>query len=512
MNDCTGISCVTHRAGSRRPLSARDPARYTAAATAAPAASPWRALAVLALAGLLTMLSATWALAQTTVNLAQVPLLALKSAPGLVMLTMSRDHRLFYAAYNDASDIDGDGVLEVGFKPNITYYGYFVSNRCYAYDTSKNRFSPKSVEDPSTGCSSSSGRWHGNWLNWATTSRMDALRRVLYGGYRVNDPSTASGVTVLEGASVPPDSHVWGKEYRPAAAGGTDTYSINRYTPLAMPTGSRQHSFMVKSAAVATGVLTLPAPYLRVAADIDSTTGRVWNWVTDENPNGKDMFAGIDTSKATNSNLRIQVEACVDFGSGRESACTGYPASAPKVWKPTGVLHDYGAQDKLKFGLLTGSYLNNYSGGVMRRDIGSFNDEINLNNGTFKSLPDGTKGIAATIDAIRNYGFYAYSSSNYQYLCDYKYTGRDQGECHMWGAPVAEMMYEGLRYFNAGATGGVAAPTTAFVTGVAGATSPDAQLGLPTKTSWQNPYRPKATGGNPICARPVQMVIADPLT
>ncbi|MGH8820071.1 MAG: hypothetical protein ACREWJ_02115, partial [Rhodoferax sp.] len=180
--------------------------------------APRRAVGVLALAVLLSGLSCERALAQTTVNMAQVPLLALKSAPGLVLLTLSRDHRLFYAAYNDTSDIDGDGVADVGFKPSITYYGNFVPNRCYAY-TSTKRFSPKSIADPNTGCVSapSSAHWHGNWLNWAGTSRMDALRRVLYGGYRVADPTTGSSSTptILQGAYIPQDSHVWGKEYRP---------------------------------------------------------------------------------------------------------------------------------------------------------------------------------------------------------------------------------------------------------------------------------------------------------
>lgn len=109
------------------------------------------------------------AMAQTTVNIAKVPLLALKSAPGLVMLTMSRDQRLFYAAYNEVTDIDGDGSLDVGFKESFTYYGYFVSDRCYQYDTSvtPNRYVPVSMAAPINtttglgGCNASTGRWHG---------------------------------------------------------------------------------------------------------------------------------------------------------------------------------------------------------------------------------------------------------------------------------------------------------------------------------------------------------------
>lgn len=461
-----------------------------------------------------------------TVNIAAVPLLALKSAPGLVMLTMSRDHRLFYAAYNDASDLNGDGQLDVGFEKSITYYGYFVPTRCYAYDSSNKRFSPKSVASATDGCLSapSSARWHGNWMNWATTSRMDALRRVLYGGYRVSDPTTTTGVTILEGSSIPADSHTWGKEFRPTIGGSTsngpDTYNITHYTPLPTPTSSKQHSFMVKSASVANGVLTLNAPYLRIAKSVSRTSGRVWNWVADERPVGKDDFDGVDTTVNGTSSFRIRVEACVALSGVREAECQGYPVSAPTRWKPKGVLHDYSDQDKLKFGLLTGSYLNNYSGGVVRKDIGSFSDEIDASNGTFITS---VNGIVGTIDKIRTYGFFetttsgnsaqqAASAGSDEYLCGFYYAGlRNQGTCHMWGAPVAEMMYEGLRYFNAGTTGS-AAPTSVYVAGVSGSTSPDTLLGLPTKTTWANPFRTTASGGSPICSRPVQMVISDPLT
>ena len=49
-----------------------------------------------------------------TVNLAKAPLLTLKTAPGLVMLTMGRDLPLSKAAYNDVNDLDGDGVGGIG--------------------------------------------------------------------------------------------------------------------------------------------------------------------------------------------------------------------------------------------------------------------------------------------------------------------------------------------------------------------------------------------------------------
>lgn len=492
----------------------------------------FRCLGVVSLSLALQALTSPLALAasSTTLSMAQVPMLALKSAPGLVMLTMSRDHRLFYAAYTDNSDLDANGVLDVGFDPNISYYGYFVPNRCYAYNTTNSRFSPKSIASATDGCfsASSSARWNGNWLNWATTSRMDALRRVLYGGYRKIDATTIVGVTVLQGAPIPSDSHIWGKEYRPAVgastSSGPDTYDIRYYTPLPTPSStSKQHVFMVKSDSVANGTLTLPAPSLRIVQNVDRVTGRVWNWSSSERPVGPDLFQGTTTTTNGTNRFAIAVEACVDLGSaiGREAECQGYPISAvsPSYWKPKGVLHDYSSNDNLKFGLITGSYLNNYSGGVLRKDIGTFGDEVDTNNGKFLVV----NGIVNTIDKVQNYGFYqttpsdaslqqATGTGSNEYLCGFYYGGlRNQGTCHMWGSPVAEMMYEGVRYFNAGLTGSVT-PTAAFVNNVAAASSPDTKLGLPTKTTWLNPYRLKSSGGNPICSRPVQMVIADPLT
>lgn len=470
--------------------------------------------------------------AQTTIDIANVPLLALKSAPGLVMLTMSRDHRLYYAAYNEASDIDNDGVIDLGFKPNIQYYGYFVSDRCYQYSTVviPARFIPVSIASAANGCASSTGRWHGNWMNWMATSRMDALRKVLYGGQRVTD--TAS-TTVIQAAHIPPESHIWGKEYRPSPK-GPDTYLIQNYTPMSAPATGRMHIFLMKSEGSASTVYTnLSPPTLRAIADVDIDIDRVWLWASSERPVGgaagstgynrpgsstlvntapasisyglPGFSGGTITYSATSFSAfvtppTIRVEACVAIGGVRESTCTGYPASSPTIWKPTGVLHDYSTNDSLKFGLLTGSYHNNYSGGVLRKDIGSFKDEFDAATGIFNA----SVGISKTIDRLTNYGF---NISDQLYTCGFKWTSlRNERECVMWGAPVAEMMYEGLRYFTD------KQPMPAFVSGVDGASSPDTRMTLPTKTTWLNPFRPKSSGGSPICSKPVQMVIADPIT
>lgn len=457
--------------------------------------------------------------AQTTVNIANVPLLALKSAPGLVMLTMSKDHRLFYAAYNDASDLNADGIPDIGFKPNITYYGNFASDRCYFYDSGNSRFSPKDVAKSSDGCltAASSARWHGNWLNWATTSRMDALRRVLYGGHRIADPTSAASPTILQGAFIPQDSHVWGKEYRPVT--GRDSYNITYYTPLAAPTSGKQHLFAVRSPPYTTVPANtgssfypfpMPAPNLRVILNADQVTDRIWKWTSAD---GFENIAADTAFGITSTAYTLKVEACVTLSGARETGCTGYPTAAPTVWKPTGVLHDYSVNDQLKFGLLTGSFRNNYSGGVVRRNIASFKDEVNPANGVVRQVNEGgtmVDGIARTIDRISIYGWKGTGTTGY--YCDNNFNSLQiEGACPSWGAPIGEMMYEGLRYFAGKGSG-----FSAYANGVNVNNSPDSRLQLPLmgtgSSPWQNPFRAKADGGSPICSRPVQMVIADAVT
>lgn len=470
-----------------------------------------RVLLASGLLALTALLTGHVAMAQTTVALAQAPLLALKSAPGLVMLNMSRDHRLFYAAYNDTSDINGDGVVDVGFKPNITYYGNFVSDRCYDYVASGSSFVFRPTKmanpDPAIGCNTTgAGRWQGNWMNWVSTSRMDALRRVLYGGYRQVDSATtdANGTsTVLQGAFIPKDSHVWGKEH----LRDTDLYDIRSFTNLAQPAAGKQHLFVVVKDGASTSYPFLTdsnAPVLRYITDADGDKERIWAWASADvaqgigsNPANFSKLGGRSSVAATDMVLRI--ESCVAIGGVREAGCVGYPSASPTVWKPTGVLHDYAANDALKFGLLTGSYQNNYSGGVVRRNVRSFKDEIDATTGQFNT----NDGIARTIDRITIHGW-----SGSIYDCGYQTDrNRYQGACKSWGAPIAEMMYEGLRYFT-----GKSAPTAAYASGVDVAANADRTIGFSAPPTWLNPYRAKVNGGNPICSRPVQMVIADPLT
>jgi type IV pilus assembly protein PilY1 len=140
------------------------------------------------------------------------------------MFEIGREHKLYYEAYNDASDYDDDGRLDVDYKHSIKYYGYFDYNKCYTYSSSgTGEFNPVSVTSDKF-CSS--GQWSGNVLNWITMSRIDVLKKVLYGGHRVTD---SSAQTVLERVYVPQDAHSWGKELtgRLCYNSSTSTYTYN---------------------------------------------------------------------------------------------------------------------------------------------------------------------------------------------------------------------------------------------------------------------------------------------
>lgn len=406
--------------------------------------------------------------AETMADFTAFPVISSQTAPPLVMLTMARDHKLYYEAYNDASDLDGDGDIDIGYKPgSIDYYGYFDSYKCYEYDSGSARFEPHSVT--SNKKCSGSDEWSGDFLNYLTMSRMDALRKVFYGGHRSVDSTTD---TVLQRSYVPQDAHSWGKEYQGVARDG---YDIREYTPLSLPNVNKYHLFANTTLANGGG-----QPLLRV---LTNKSQRIWEWVSKERP-------VADNSLGTPTDYTVRVQVCV---SGMlEPNCGQYTSGA---YKPRGLLQTYGESDSMYFGLITGTYAKNTSGGVLRKNISSISNEINSNTGQFVA---GANGI---IDTMERLTIIEFRSGDYSYEPGWSgawITTRpiNEGEQPNWGNPIAEMMYETLRYFS-----GKGAPTPAF--SITSGTNPDATLGLPV-ASWQDPYT-----NYPECSAPYQIVISD---
>jgi len=432
------------------------------------------------------LIGAALALSTGTASTAQAaalpdsPLFLGAEVPPLLMLTLARNHKLYYEAYDDASDINRDDRLDTTYKPDdIDYFGYFDSFKCYAYDDGSARFEPI-YETTDKTCGANSGPWSGDFLNYLTTSRMDALRKVLYGGRRIVE---TDDTTVLERAYIPQDAHSWGKSYRGISEEG---YDIREFTPLSLPAGgSQRHLF------ASTNLLSnTDEPLLRV---LTNRPEPIWEWLSTERPVANDQIGGNDGSdhNVNPDDYVVRVEVCQD--GLLEDNCKGYESSGgDTIYRPSGLLHEYGETGQMRFGLLTGSYENNMSGGVLRRAVSDFADEVNENTGAFKS---GVDGIVNTIDRLRTINF----GGNFQYDCGFIFDRpMNEGECNMWGNPIAEMVYETLRYFS-----GKSSSTDKFDYGNNAA---DDQLGLNQITSWSDPY---SSGGAPECAKPFQLAISD---
>ena len=419
--------------------------------------------------------------------MSQAPMTVQQPAPPLVLLSVGRDERLYNAAYNNYSDVDGDGTIDIDYKPGvISYFGLFDSNKCYDYSTTNARFEPRSVVvHPVMKTCGTSVAWSGDWLNYVTTARIDALRRVFYGGKRIETDTT----TVLERAYIPQDAHVWGSEFNATRS----TYDIRQYIPFAAPTGTTQHLF----ANTTLNGSTSNPPLLRV---LFNRQERIYNWISIEGPvAGTKIDPGQDANGVTIPgsggtvapiDYVVRVLVCVNSTAfPMESDCKGYPAASPTVWRPTGVLHDYGENKSVAFGLMTGSYDNMRAGGVLRKNIGYFDNEIDATTGRFIAA---TNGIVPTLDALRIAQWSGSAGGGGTYNCS--------GGCKDYGNPIAEIMYEGLRYLGSGV-----APTPAYSIGTSGT---DAALGLPLP-AWLDPFRSTASGGLPVCSKPTQMVVSD---
>ena len=527
--------------------------------------------------------------ADTNSSFSSVPInLTGNDVTPLVMINASRDHQLSYKAYNDYADLDGDGTPETTYKDTIEYYGYFDSAKCYTYDATDDRFVPAAL---ATGTNNHycSGQWSGNFMNWATMTRMDIVRKLLYGGQRSTDTST---LTVLERQYLPTDAHAFAKYYNgsdidqltPFSGINTTPPSSTSVTARTIPThisGTVDRTFDtalsasvgdqisvfsasdstqwmiggVTSVGVGTITIQIPAgsyggigtfsdwrlqnlsqtgitlanltkgatwgvdqysdtndnpPIIRVAQGNFAlwTANERWQgYWSGEKSNTQSGFTGgfrSNGNKAYLSGLNASGEnpSQSTHGLGTGSAQGEYVARvevANSVWlgnekvkqygsnyKPIGLLQVYGDSDQIYFGLMTGSYANNISGGALRKNIKSFTNEVDSTDGTFVS---GANGIVSNLDHLRLYG-YDYNAGTYinHDSCTYQQIGivesggsatqgypANEGNCSSWGNPMSEIYLESLRYL-AGASA-----NTDFSSG-----TKDSNLGL-TVESWSDP-------------------------
>jgi type IV pilus assembly protein PilY1 len=387
-------------------------------------------------------------------GISQEPLTVARSVRPIVMLALSNDHQLYRVAYDDLTDIDGDAVIETTYDNAYEYYGYFGADLCYRYDAANARFEPVGAA-VSHACGSA--YWSGNFLNWATMTRMDLLRRVLYGGRRVVDTQSA---TVLERALIPADFHAFAKVFTPAGGAA----EMARFTPFSTTSITLCNVTEAASGESQTLNTALNPPLIRAAAG----AWKLWatgeasgihvpcSWGDSASVHNIAPHAGTSDDLGT---FTARVLACVD--ALEDPACRQYPAEN-SVKKPIGILQQFGDGRELRFGMLSGSYGKNASGGVLRRTSGyvadndaafAAADEVDIDDGTFTGNP----GIIATVDGFR-INAYDFATKQYTDACDSPETAdAADGSCTNWGNPIAEIVLETLRYLA-----GKQSPTSAF--------------------------------------------------
>jgi len=415
------------------------------------------------------------AVAQVTMsNYTAYPPFISKTVPPAVMLMMTKDHRLFFKGYNDIVDLDngkpgGDAAVDITYKDNIDYVGYFDSKKCYDYGNGTTGFGGTGRFNASAAGTGAyghmcAGNWSGNFMNWATMARIDIIRKVLYGGRRIVDNAGSSivpmsgnnGLTVLGRTITPRDAHSWAKVYQAADVGS--------FVPSGFTSGNAITICNTNSANTETvGYMMVLNGYFPNAASTE---------VTQCSP-GAGSFAAGDVV----ATYRVAVKVC-DWTVGLEDNCDAYyddntpTPTNTYTYKPQGLLQrmavnmngSAGTLDDtitMRFGLISGSYERNFSGGVLRsKPTDLYSQEINRRTGQISS----TSKVIKSIDMFRvvgyNFGTSNYTAGGNDGTCSVNGGIPTEGDCKSWGEPFAEMFYEAIRYFRGLAATGNA--TTQF--------------------------------------------------
>ena len=192
--------------------------------------------------------------------------------------------------------------------------------------------------------------------------------------------------------------------------------------------------------------------------------------------------------------LKADAKVCdTTSPAGLESNCQLFGST----YKPRGLLQRFGLNIQgststapMYFGLMTGSYTANTSGGLLRSKLTDMANEIDITNGTIKS----SSKIIANINRFKivEYGFPSSGQQNCSGIAD--------GTCRSWGNPMGEMYYEAMRYFA-----GKSAARPEFNI------SDTSWLGLTYETSWDDPYTTGGSSGTgfPYCSKPFVLMLSD---
>ena len=108
------------------------------------------------------------------------PFVSDQVAPNILLL-LDNSGSMSYLACDRTDDGDCLDVGDLVFTNTTSYSGYFDPLTCYTYNTTDTRFVSGTVKATlATNCSTT--QWDGNFLNYATFRRFDALKKSMTGG------------------------------------------------------------------------------------------------------------------------------------------------------------------------------------------------------------------------------------------------------------------------------------------------------------------------------------------
>ena len=275
------------------------------------------------------------------------------------------------------------------FRETVTFSGNFDLLSCYTYDSTNTRFDPSSTKATiSSACSST--EWDGNFLNWATFRRQDALKKALIGGQCVV-ARAADGTCPASGSPA--------KITIKGADGALSFCCANEATaPIALGAGPNR-----ANGRVPTAIQTL------VSAAAGSPTSLVLHLMASTAMTSGGFCVGASNVAEPSSGAT----ACGIVGAATPPTTGEFMIQVSAATEPTGVIQDLG--DKARFGLI--EFRNSGDGGKVLVPIGS------------------TQGIPYNSTTITTY------TSNKAAML-----GQIQSTFAATGTPLSETLYTGIRY------------------------------------------------------------------
>ncbi|MDR2301287.1 MAG: hypothetical protein LBF38_04525 [Deltaproteobacteria bacterium] len=389
--------------------------------------------------------------------------------------------------------------------------------------------------------------WSGNWLNWMTSSRIDVVRQVLYGGKRVLDLPNSTYLTV---EWIPENASVWAyddftKYFWLDYNEGSPYYDTANYTPISNDRWAGHYRRLHSYGRVQNRLWLIDSIwFMRQKEDVTNHEGfRSFNayYV----PKYRNQYTPLDyvlNSFADNyktDDVEVVVEACrqltkkevVDFyahvDTKKYDPAFTRPTKEAQIkdedllekgdycqrygnyFKPTGLLQKYSELDQALFGLMTGAFnnLNRWDAGWLRHNVTSIKHQIN-SDGTYKG--DETNNIFKMFDSVIQFTNPRLDPwLEKRTGIDTVYKNRRMGWADPlqsnFGNPIGEMLYAGLLYFakNSNST------YSYWPTGLSQKELVDLpKLGSSSYPAWQSPLF--THGGD--CLKPVILLLSSTTT